>query len=197
MTISGCKACPQAEWEETQEETYLHGQLAAAAAAGPCTSTALSISTPVGMWWVHVVQWAALITAVLNSSHVCAKKKAVHNRDNRNPDSEATFKFSWLCIRIQGPSSHCLSFRFSCWDKIPWLKTTFPMGLIRFTIPGYSPPTQGSPSSRSWELVTLCPLGNRERRINSAGSFLFVQSMAQTRKPHPPHAGWVSPPQHK
>lgn len=49
MTISGCKTCPQAEWEETQEETYPHGQLAAAAAAGPCTSTALSISTPVGM----------------------------------------------------------------------------------------------------------------------------------------------------
>ena len=31
------------------EEMYRHGQVAAAAVPGPCTSTVLSISTPVGM----------------------------------------------------------------------------------------------------------------------------------------------------
>lgn len=35
------------------EEMYPHGQVAPAAVAGPCTSTVLSISTPVGMMSAH------------------------------------------------------------------------------------------------------------------------------------------------
>lgn len=85
------------------EEMYRHGQVVAAAVAGPCTSTVLSISMPVGMWWVHIVQWAALITTVHNSP-MSVQRKRPHGITGTQTQ-RLTLTFSWLCRRIEGPSS--------------------------------------------------------------------------------------------
>lgn len=140
------------------EEMYPHGQLAAAPAAGPCTSTALSISTPVGMWWVHIVQWAALITMAHNSPMSGQRKRQYEiTRVTETQTQRLTFKFSWLCMKelkvpqVKRTLSHCLSFLFSCWGKIPWLKTiknNFPNGFNSVHHPRLQPTNSGEPQQQ-------------------------------------------------